>query len=113
MIAKLQPPYYAVIFTSIRRNKDEAYLSTNYFLEELAAGIEGFLGTESVRQYEENGTNFGISISYWRSLEAIEIWRTDMHHKMAKEKGIKEWYTHYSIRICEVKSENYFELGTP
>lgn len=102
----MRPPYYAVIFTSERTNIDDNYMAVNERLEELAAGIDGFLGTESVRSHE--GRKFGISISYWRNLEAIDIWRKNMEHLAAKEKGVKDWYHTYAIRISRVEQEKVF-----
>lgn len=65
---------------------------------------EGFLGAESVR--DQNG--FGMTISYWDSLESINAWRSNSPHMYAKEMGEKAWYSEYMIRICKVESDNYF-----
>ena len=107
MLAKFPLPYFAVIFTSLRKNDDPQYGITNDELESLAKDIPGFLGTESVR---EGAMGLGISVSYWQTMQAIETWRTHTHHRMAKEKGIKNWYKFYSIRICEVEQDNFFEV---
>lgn len=49
--ATLEPPYYAVIFTSVRTDKDESgYAAMAERMAELAAGQPGFLGMESVRE---------------------------------------------------------------
>ena len=106
MLPKFPLPYYAVIFTSLRANTDPNYGTTNDELEEMAKDIDGFLGTESARNTSDG---LGVSISYWRTKEAIDEWRQHTHHKLAKAKGIKDWYTAYSIRISKVESDNYFE----
>ncbi len=98
--------YYAVIFTSLKM--EEAKLSVEYGelndqLEILAKEIDGFLGMESVRE------ELGISISYWRDLNAIDAWRKHWNHIEAKKKGRKLWYEAYSIRICKVEYQNYFK----
>lgn len=95
-------PYYAVIFTSTRTDVKEDYSETNNLLEALAKEVPGFLGQEAVRE------GLGIAVSYWRDLESIEAWRKNLHHQSAKMRGVKEWYTNYSIRICKVESHNYF-----
>lgn len=95
-------PYYAVIFTSTRTNVKKDYAETNILLEELAKNIPGFLGQEAVRE------GLGIAVSYWRDVESIDVWRKNLQHQMAKIRGVKEWYSHYSIRICKVESHNYF-----
>ena len=61
-----QPPYYAVIFTSVRTDGDNGYAETARPMRELAARQPGFLGFETARQ------EIGISVSYWSSLEAIQ-----------------------------------------
>lgn len=55
------PPYYAVIFTSKRTNVEQKeYAAAAQKMEELAKGLDGFLGIESVR--DERGV--GITVSY-------------------------------------------------
>ncbi len=66
-----KPPYYAVIFSSIKGKYDKEYEHTAERMMNLAGGQPGFLGAESVR--EENGC--GITVSYWDSLEAIKRWK--------------------------------------
>lgn len=94
-----EPPYYAVIFTSHRTEKDEGYGSTADVMERLASKQEGFLGVESARNQE----GVGITVSYWDSLESINKWKEHTSHKQAKEKGKKDWYSSYITRICKVE----------
>lgn len=61
-----QPPYYAVIFTSIRTEGENEM--SNKMLD-LAAKQIGFLGIESAR------AEIGITVSYWTDLEAIKKWK--------------------------------------
>ena len=98
--AKLPPPpYYAVIFSSLRTAGDAGYAQTAERMVELAAGRPGFLGVESAR-----GTDgFGITVSYWQSVEAISSWRADAEHRLAQESGKAMWYEHYEIRIARVE----------
>lgn len=105
LLPKFDLPYYAVIFTSLRTQVDENYQAVNAELENMAMSIDGFLGTESTR---DGMDGLGISISYWKDLQAIESWRKHSHHIMAKEKGVKDWYKSYSIRISKVESQNLF-----
>ena len=60
-----KPPYYAVIFSTLRTSVDDGYLETAERMEELAKQQEGFLGIESARN------EVGITVSYWKSLDAI------------------------------------------
>ncbi|GAB6110061.1 antibiotic biosynthesis monooxygenase family protein [Fusibacter bizertensis] len=101
----LETPYYAVIFTSTRTLGDNGYENVGDKMFEMASKQKGFLGAESVRDEE----GFGMTISYWDSLESIDIWRNNVSHMKAKEMGKKMWYSKYMIRICKVESDNYFE----
>ena len=92
------PPYYAVIFSSQRTPEDAGYAQMADRMVELAAEQQGYLGIESAR--DEVG--FGITVSYWDSLDAIRNWRAHAEHRIAQEYGMKQWYLHYEIRIARV-----------
>ena len=99
-----KPPYYAVIFTSVRTSGDNGYGNVAEEIVNIVSKQKGFLGAESVR--DENG--FGMTVSYWDSLDSINQWKNNGPHREAKEKGKKMWYSKYVIRICRVESDNYF-----
>ncbi len=71
------PPYYAVIFTSVRTEGDEGYAAMADTMEELAATQPGYLGMEHARN------NIGVSVSYWSSLEDIKNWKQNADHLAA------------------------------
>ena len=59
LIAKTpKPPYYAVIFTSVRTEIDDGYADMTARMLNLAQKQPGFLGVESVRD------QLGITVSY-------------------------------------------------
>jgi heme-degrading monooxygenase HmoA len=67
MIAQtMEPPYYAVIFTSMRTEGDNGYSEMSERMIELAVRQDGFLGVESARN------EIGITVSYWRDLKSIK-----------------------------------------
>jgi len=68
----------------------------------LAKQQMGFLGIESAR------TEVGITVSYWKSLEAIKNWKQQTDHLVAQRKGRTEWYKWYKVRICKVEREYDF-----
>lgn len=104
MIAKTpNPPYYAVIFTTLRTDIDEGYEDTALKMEELAKQQEGYLGIESA------SSDVGITVSYWKSVEEIIKWKNNMEHTMAREKGKAIWYKQYQLRICKVERDYGFE----
>jgi len=101
MIAKTPtPPYYAVIFTSLRTEVDEGYGDMADRMVELAAAQPGFLGVESAR------SGLGITVSYWESLEAIRHWKMNAEHLIAQQLGRKQWYSAFQTRICKVERDS-------
>ena len=105
MVPTLKPPYYAVIFTSQRREGDHGgYDEMAKRMVELAANQPGYLGVESVR--DDQGV--GITVSYWESLDAIQNWKRNEEHLAAQSKGKSEWYSRFQLRICKVEREYGF-----
>jgi heme-degrading monooxygenase HmoA len=102
-----EPPYYAVIFTSIRSPQEEGYERTAEEMAALAATMPGFLGMESARE------NIGITVSYWRSLDDISHWRNHAEHKIAQRFGREKWYAAFTTRICLVERAYSFVQKTP
>jgi heme-degrading monooxygenase HmoA len=93
------PPYYAVIFISLRSPADPTgYEVTAERMLAFAREQPGFLGVESARG--EDG--LGITVSYWSSLDAISAWRNHAEHAAAQQQGRSTWYSRYSLRICRV-----------
>ncbi|HEX7643349.1 MAG TPA: antibiotic biosynthesis monooxygenase [Burkholderiaceae bacterium] len=94
-----RPPYYAVIFTSIRTDVSEGYAETAERMVELARQQPGFLGVESVRE------DIGITVSYWSDLESIKAWKTVAEHREAQSKGREKWYAAFKTRIALVERD--------
>ena len=104
MIAKTpEPPYYAVIFSSLRTEEIEGYAEMADLLVELASKQEGFMGIESARN------ELGITVSYWKDLESIRKWKQHTDHIIAQKKGRTDWYKHYKTRIAKVERDYEFE----
>ncbi|MFZ6046898.1 antibiotic biosynthesis monooxygenase family protein [Pseudomonas sp. CR3202] len=102
MIARTpEPPYYAVIFTSLRSETDQDYAATAERMLELAREQPGFLGVESAR----GADGLGITVSYWASEEAIRAWRTQAEHREAQRRGREEWYRAFRTRVAYVERE--------
>lgn len=96
-----EPPYYAVIFTSVRTPGDNGYSETAKEMLELASKQPGFLGFETARQ------EIGISVSYWATLEAIKAWKENVVHRQAQNRA-KDWYKTFRVRVCRVEREYGF-----
>lgn len=95
-------PYYAVIFTSTRTEDDNGYEEMAKLMEELAQQQEGFLSIESARN------DLGITVSYWKNLEAIKNWKQQTDHLVAQKQGRTDWYSWYKVRICKVERDYEF-----
>jgi heme-degrading monooxygenase HmoA len=94
------PPYWAVIFTNLRTSDDDAgYAQTADEMEALASAQPGYLGIESVRDAQ----GFGITVSYWSSVEAIAAWRAQADHQTAQRLGRERWYRAYELRVARVE----------
>lgn len=98
-----KPPYYAVIFSSLRTEVDENYAEVADKMVELAQVQEGFLGVEFAR------TELGITVSYWKDLESIKKWKANTDHSIARNKGRKDWYSAFKTRIAKVERDYGFE----
>ena len=95
------PPYYAVIFTSLRADVDRGYAEAARRMVELARTQPGFLGFESARE------SLGIAVSYWQSPEAIRAWKENAEHRLTQEKA-RDWYSAFKVRVCRVEREYGF-----
>lgn len=98
-----EPPYYAVIFSSVRSSgDDEGYAAAAARMDELAAGMDGFLGVDSARE------DIGITVSYWRDLDSIRQWKQQAEHMLAQGEGRRTWYDAYRLRVALVERDYGF-----
>lgn len=106
-----EPPYYAVLFTSLRNGADaEGYAEAAERMLELAAQQPGYLGVESVR----GDDGIGITISYWRSENDILAWKHQAEHAATRNRGRRDWYTRYITRVAKVeRAYDWFVKTTP
>ena len=93
------PPYYAVIFTSVRTEGDKGYSEMAKQMVNLASQQPGFLGVETARD------QVGITVSYWKDLESIQQWKANIDHREAQKLGHETWYSAFKTRICKVERE--------
>ncbi|MFB7504082.1 antibiotic biosynthesis monooxygenase family protein [Streptomyces broussonetiae] len=103
-----EPPYYAVVFTSVRRPDEDAddYRRTAARLSRLVRDIPGFLGEDFAHSPAPGG--LAISVAYFRDLEGIRRWRDHPEHLDAKRRGRERWYERYVIHIARVEHSHAF-----
>lgn len=97
-----QPPYYVVIFSSVRTEQNDGYDATADRMFELASKQDGFLGMEHAKE------GLGLTLSYWSSLEAIKNWKAHAEHQEAQKLGKDKWYKQYKTRIALVERDYSF-----
>lgn len=98
------PPYYAVIFTSIKKRNIDGYYAMSDRMVELVQQQKGFLGFESANE------TIGITVSYWKDEASILAWKSNIEHQAAQNKGIKQWYESYFLRVSKVERAYSFGL---
>ncbi len=100
LIAKTpKPPYYAVIFTSLRTDGDNGYGEMAEKMVALASQQSGFLGVESARE------DVGITVSYWNDIDSIKKWKANLEHQEAQRLGHEKWYSSFKTRIAKVEHD--------
>lgn len=106
----LTPPYYAVIFTSIRTATDEGYGAMASAMAELAAQQPGFIGIDSAR---DPVTGIGITVAYWRDEDSIVRWRENAKHAVARQLGREKWYEQFAVHVAKVERSYEFQRPAP
>ncbi|MEL6789341.1 MAG: antibiotic biosynthesis monooxygenase [Pseudomonadota bacterium] len=99
---KSQNHHYAVIFASSLRPQNDggaAYDDMAQTMATLAATMPGYLGHVSAR----DAHGFGITVSYWKSEEAILNWKQQVDHAAARDAGCHQWYTEYSVEVTRIE----------
>lgn len=97
-----KPPYYAVIFSSVKSEEADGYPQMAEKMMQLASQQDGFLGVESARE------EVGVTVSYWRDLDSIKQWKQHSEHLLAQKLGREKWYAEYKTRIAKVERDYNF-----
>jgi heme-degrading monooxygenase HmoA len=84
-----EPPYYAVIFTSLRTEGDNGYKAMADAMFELALKQRGCLGAETAR----DPAGLGITVAYFTDEGAIRAWKENSRHLVAQQLGKERWYS--------------------
>ncbi|GAB2733403.1 antibiotic biosynthesis monooxygenase [Streptomyces bullii] len=100
-----EPPYYAVVFTSVRTDDDSGYGETAERMEDLVRGIPGFLGMDHAR----TPGGLSVTVGYFRDAAAIEQWRSDAEHRTAQKRGREQWYERYTVHVARVERSHDYE----
>ena len=98
---------YVVIFRSTRKLDDgQLYSQWSEKMENLVKTIVGY---EHHFGFRDEATRDGVTVSYFKSLDAISQWRQLDEHKVAQQLGRDSFYEEYSIQVCEVLRDYGFK----
>ena len=101
------PMSYVVIFRSTRKlDVGQLYSLWSEKMENLVKTIDGY---EHHFGFRDETTRGGVTVSYFKSLEAISQWRQLDEHKVAQQLGRDSFYEEYSIQVCEVLRDYGFK----
>ena len=94
----------AVIFEVYpAKGKMKEYLDIASELRPKLEEIEGFISIERFSSLVEDGKI--LSLSFWRDEKAIEAWRNLESHRFAQEKGRKDIFSDYRLRVAAVSRD--------
>ncbi|MCG8923660.1 antibiotic biosynthesis monooxygenase [Lentzea sp. CC55] len=104
-VEAFDPPYYAVVFTTVRTDDQTGYRETNARMEELVRQVPGYLGMD----HAQNPGGLGITVAYFRDADALTRWRTDLEHRAAQKRGRADWYESYTLHVAKVERSSGFK----
>jgi heme-degrading monooxygenase HmoA len=91
----------AVIFeVEAKPGKDRDYFDLAAKLRTELEMVDGFISVERFKSLTHEGKY--VSLSFWRDEDAVKHWRTQADHRMAQERGKKEIFADFRIRVAEV-----------
>jgi glutathione S-transferase len=97
-------PCYAVIFSNQRSTGEDDYAAMGAEMDALAKTMPGYLDHEGARG--EDG--FGITVSYWSSLDAIANFRAQIRHLQVQRAGRERYYQAYDLRVARIERQTHF-----
>lgn len=89
--------YVVTFFTEIHEGVTEEYESWSRKMQDLARSQPGFLGFEAVQQKDGKG----ISVSFWKTLEDIQNWKSHPEHLEAQKIGRERFYKSLKIIVSK------------
>lgn len=95
------PPYVAVIFAAALNADQADYEVLADQMVQLAVQQPGYLGVESVR----DSAGFGITVSYWQSVQDAWAWRQQAEHTVVRTIGHERFYRKFVLRVAEVQRQ--------
>lgn len=103
---------FVVIFeVRPRRERWEEYLALARALRPRLEAVDGFIDNE--RFLSARGEGRLLSLSTWRDEKAVVRWRTHAEHHRAQQRGRREIFADYHLRVGEVTADSSPPTGVP
>ena len=93
----------------LRADAGDDYVQTADQMERYARAMPGFVDFKTF--VADDGER--VSLIVFASREAHDAWRDDPRHRRAQRRGRADWYSEYSIQVCELASERKFSADLP
>jgi heme-degrading monooxygenase HmoA len=91
----------AVIFeVEMNPGRGEDYFALAGKLRQELEEIDGFISVERFQSVTNEGKY--VSISFWRDEKAVKAWRDHDEHRLAQDRGKRELFADFRIRVAEV-----------
>jgi heme-degrading monooxygenase HmoA len=91
----------AVIFEVVPKpGCEQGYLDAAAALRPKLEKIDGFISVERFRSMVDPGKI--VSLSFWRDEKAVQQWRNLEAHRAIQERGRKNLFADYRLRVAEV-----------
>jgi heme-degrading monooxygenase HmoA len=88
----------------LRADAGDDYVQMAAEMERCARAMPGFVDFKTF--VADDGER--VSIIVFASREAHDAWRDDPRHRTAQAQGRADWYSEYSIQICELVAKREF-----
>jgi len=93
----------------IKEEGKDQYLAIAAKLKEQLIQMDGFISIERFQSLVEEAKL--LSLSYWESIESIEIWKQNLDHLQAQSEGRGKLFEDYRIRIANVVKDYTMETS--
>jgi heme-degrading monooxygenase HmoA len=94
-----------VFRSRLRADAGDEYGRTADEMERYAREMPGFVDFKTF--VADDGER--VSLVVFASREAHDAWRDDARHRAAQARGRAEWYSEYTIQVCELVAQRAFE----
>jgi heme-degrading monooxygenase HmoA len=94
-----------VFRSRLRPDAGESYEHTADDMEKYAREMPGFVDFKTF--VAPDGER--VSLVVFASREAHDAWRDDARHRAAQARGRADWYSEYSIQVCELVALREFK----